>query len=104
LFIVKGGEVEVFQPSGIGAAEKPVATLVRGDVFGEKALLDDTARTASVRAKTAVDVLVISREDFTALVCQFPVLDDYFERLMRERYPSGTPAGVPPRGSIATKD
>lgn len=104
LFIVKGGEVEVFQPSGNGAAEEPVATLTRGDVFGEKALLDDTARTASVRAKTAVDVLVISREDFTALVCQFPVLDDYFEKLMRERYPSGTPAGLPPRGSAATKD
>jgi NADH dehydrogenase len=94
LFIVKTGEVDVFQPATNGGAEAQVATLGRGDVFGERALLDDTPRTASVRAKTAVDVLVISRADFTALVCQFPVLEDYFDKLMRERYPEE----VPPRG------
>jgi NADH:ubiquinone reductase (H+-translocating) len=93
LFIVKSGEVEVFQPGGDGAPEATIATLKRGDVFGEKALLDDTLRTASVRAKIAVDVLVISRESFSALVCQFPVLDDYFETLMRERYPGSHRAG-----------
>jgi hypothetical protein len=44
-----------------------------------------------VRAKTAVDVLVVSRADFTALVCQFPVLEDYFGKLMQERYPGELP-------------
>lgn len=91
LFILKRGEVEVFQPAENGKAEMPVATLARGAVFGERALIDDTPRTASVRAKTAVDVLVVSRADFTALVCQFPVLEDYFESLMRERYPGELP-------------
>lgn len=91
LFIIRDGEVEVFQP---GAGEKPesiVATLSRGDVFGERALLADAPRTASVRAKSAVNVLVISRAEFDALVCQFPVLDDYFDKLMRERYPGEFP-------------
>ncbi len=91
LFILKRGEVEVFQPAEEGKAEMSVTTLARGAVFGERALIDDTPRTASVRAKTAVDVLVVSRVDFTALVCQFPVLEDYFGKLMRERYPGELP-------------
>lgn len=101
LFIVKSGEVDVFQPSDDRAAEAPVATLKRGDVFGEKALLDDTLRTASVRARTAVDVFVISRESFSALVCQIPVLDDYFERLMRERYPNEPSTSLPFSANVA---
>jgi NADH dehydrogenase len=91
LFILKRGEVEVFQPAEEGHAETPVTTLSRGAVFGERALIDDTPRTASVRAKTPVDVLVVSRADFTALVCQFPVLEDYFGKLMQERYPGELP-------------
>ena len=87
LFIVKHGEVEVFDPATDGQAERIIATCKKGEVFGEKALLDDTPRLASVRAATAVDVLVMSREDFVALVNQFPVLDEYFDRLMRERFP-----------------
>ena len=91
LFILKRGEVEVFQPAEDGKPETPVTVLARGAVFGERALIDDTPRMASVRARTAVDVLVVSRADFTALVCQFPVLEDYFEGLMRERYPGELP-------------
>jgi NADH dehydrogenase len=91
LFILKKGVVEVFQPAEEGKPETPITTLTRGAVFGERALIDDTPRTASVRAKTAVDVLVVSRADFTALVCQFPVLEDYFGKLMRERYPGELP-------------
>jgi NADH dehydrogenase len=101
LFIVKAGEVEVFQPSENGAAEVSVATLGRGQVFGEKALLNDIPRGASVRAKTAVDVLVMSREDFAAMVDQFPALDDYFDKLMKERYPDELPATVPLAAQIA---
>jgi NADH dehydrogenase len=92
LYIVRSGEVDVFQPAENGAAEVPVATLGVGEVFGEKALLDDAPRGASVRARTAVEVLVISRDDFTAMVTQFPVLDEYFDRLMKARYPEHVPA------------
>ena len=101
VFIVKRGEVEVYQPAFDGGAEQLIAKLGKGDVFGEKALLEDTPRNASVRAKTAVDLLVISRDDFTAMVCQFPVLDDYFEKLMKERYPTQVPHSVPLSQAIA---
>jgi NADH dehydrogenase len=101
LFIVRRGEVEVFQPADDGGGEEVITKLHRGDVFGEKALLEDTLRSASVRAKSAVDVLVISREDFTAMVCQFPVLDEYFDKLMKERYPAQVPDAVPISQAIA---
>jgi NADH dehydrogenase len=91
LFIIKAGEVEVFHPAENSGSETFVTTLTVGDVFGEKALLRDIPRGASVRAKTAVDVLVMSRGDFASMMGQFPLLDDYFERLMKERYPDEVP-------------
>ncbi|GBE24760.1 cyclic nucleotide-gated potassium channel [bacterium BMS3Bbin02] len=46
-----------------------LAEYAPGDYFGEIALLlDDTARTATVSAKTDVKVIVITRWDFRALV------------------------------------
>lgn len=87
LFIVKSGEVEVYDPAIDGEAEHVIATCARGEVFGEKALLVEGPRTASVRAKTAVDVLVMSRTDFRQMVQHFPALDDFFNALMHERYP-----------------
>jgi len=51
-------------------------------------------RQASVRAKSQVDVLVMSRDDFRAIVSAFPIVDDYFDRLMRERFPDALPADV----------
>jgi NADH dehydrogenase len=86
LFAVREGEVEVFQPASAGTPEQIIAVLRRGEVFGEKALLQDAPRIASVRARTAVDTLVLSREDFAALVGQFDVLSDYFGQLMNARY------------------
>jgi NADH dehydrogenase len=87
LFIVKAGEVEVFQPAESGTTEVSIAVLTRGDVFGEKALLEDVPRNASVRARTPVDALVLSREDFAVMMEQMPLIDSYFNHLMHERYP-----------------
>jgi hypothetical protein len=35
------------------------------------------------------------------MVCQFPVLDEYFEKLMKERYPTQVPDSVPLSQAIA---
>ncbi len=85
LFVIKAGEVEVY--TGDNGTEQLVTTFGKGDVFGEKALLMDAPRTATVRAKSAVDVLVMSRGDFRQMVEQFAVLDEYFDALMHKRYP-----------------
>jgi CRP-like cAMP-binding protein len=86
LFVIRKGEVEVQNPDG-----SLVATLKDGEVFGEKALLTDAPRTANVVAKTAVDVLVMTRGGFKALVSQLHPLEDYFSGLLRQRYPELVP-------------
>jgi NADH dehydrogenase len=100
LFMVKSGELEVFHPGG-PAGDQPVAMLSPGEVFGEKALLRDLPRGASVRAKTPVELVVMGRDDFSAMIDQFPVLEAYFERLLRERYPQEAPAAGHLREGLA---
>jgi NADH dehydrogenase len=81
-YIILKGEVEI-----VGAGNEVVAKLGEREVFGEKALLEDTPRTATARSVGAVDLLVMSRSDFRSMVTSFPVLDDYFEKLLRDRHP-----------------
>ena len=95
-FLVQSGEVEVFRSGVRESNDETIATLGPGEVFGERALLEDIRRVASVRAKTAVDVLVLTREEFAALVGHFPVLDDYLSSLMTKRYHRDEPAGIAP--------
>jgi len=80
-YIILKGEVEVMGDGGTVFAK-----LGEREVFGEKALLEDTPRTATVRAVGAVDLLVMSRSDFRSMVKNFPILDDYFAKLLRERH------------------
>lgn len=88
LYMIVNGEVEVFEPGdGRSKGERSLGKLGARDVFGEKALLEDTKRTASVRALGQVDVLVMSRRDFRSMVSQFPVLEEHFGKLLRERNP-----------------
>ena len=59
-------EVEVFSEARSGGVEQVIARLGPQKVFGERALLAEEKRNASVRCVTAVDVLVMSRDDFPA--------------------------------------
>lgn len=59
-FIIVEGECEVVQ--GAGAARVHLRSMGPGEVFGETALLTAGPRTATVLAKTAVSVLVVTRE------------------------------------------
>jgi len=86
LFMIVKGEVDVIA-SAPGKTEMHVNRLGPKEVFGERALLEDTPRTATVRAVSPVDVVVMSRQDFRQLVQQMPALSDYFSTLMRERHP-----------------
>jgi CRP-like cAMP-binding protein len=78
------------------AAAAPASTIAKlgpREVFGERALLEDTLRTATVRANGPVDVLVMSRNDFRSVVQSFPLLEDHFTKLLRERHPEATANG-----------
>ncbi|MBN1769722.1 MAG: cyclic nucleotide-binding domain-containing protein [Deltaproteobacteria bacterium] len=59
LFVVREGAVEVLGPAGA-----VLATLGPGQHFGEMSLLDEAPVSADVRARTAVVLLGIPREEF----------------------------------------
>jgi len=63
-YLVQRGEMEVFREEG--GAERHLATLGPGSLFGEGALLTDTPRNASVRALRAGKLLVLQRDDLLA--------------------------------------
>jgi CRP/FNR family cyclic AMP-dependent transcriptional regulator len=69
-YLIVDGEADVI----VSAASGPitVATLGRNDFVGEIAILCDVPRTATVRAKSEVVTLRISKELFFRLVSEFP--------------------------------
>lgn len=77
-FIVKG-EAKVEREGTL------VAELKNGDVFGEVALISNHPRGATVRAVTAVDVVVVSREAFKELLGCLPGMNDTMQEIMRVR-------------------
>ena len=69
-YIVVGGEVEIVKATG--KRETLLALRGSGDVIGEMALLESQPRIASVRAKTATELLTIPRSVFDALLATSP--------------------------------
>ena len=83
LYIILSGEAEVRRMDG--AEETVLARLGPGQCFGEMALVNRTARNATVRCATAVDALSLPNKDFAVLAANLPELRQSFERLARER-------------------
>jgi CRP-like cAMP-binding protein len=76
--IVKG-ECEILHVDAEGV-ETCVARLGMGQHFGEEALLTGKVRSATVRAVTPVDVVVLGRDDFMTLRENLFVVRDAFAR------------------------
>jgi uncharacterized membrane protein len=71
LFVVRSGEVELFIKDTAG--QKIVLTVARrGDTFGELALLDSGARTATAVALEEAVLLELDREDLLVLFQRTP--------------------------------
>ena len=67
LFIIRSGEVDVYKNRAKGEPPELLATLQAGDHFGEVAVFRGVRRTASVRARTRVELLHVRREAALAL-------------------------------------
>jgi CRP-like cAMP-binding protein len=71
LHLITAGKVRVYL-SGPKGYDLTVEILARDEVFGEMALLGTQPRSASVEALTAVETLVLYREDFHRYVRAYP--------------------------------
>ena len=60
-YAIERGEVEVLHTMDGTEPATLLNILGAGDFFGEMALIDDQPRSASIRARTAVEVLVMGR-------------------------------------------
>ena len=69
LYLILGGHARVEQ-----AVLGQVATLGPGDYFGELALIDQQARTASVVAEDELECLIVSAWEFRATLREHPEL------------------------------
>jgi CRP/FNR family transcriptional regulator, cyclic AMP receptor protein len=70
-FIVLSGSLKVFQTARDGRV-KVLSTMGPGETFGELAMLDGQARSASVETVATSELLVISRKDFRELATATP--------------------------------
>lgn len=75
LHIIQSGAVKIVLPSAEGD-EAIIATLRPSDFFGELALLDGALRSATATAIEPTETLVLSRDQFRALIDTAPGLRD----------------------------
>ena len=89
VYVIEDGECEVLcERKG---EQELLATLGRGAYFGEMALLSDRARSATLCARTAMDVLIIPKADFNKLRQSVPAFGNVFTELAARRAEAGSP-------------
>jgi CRP-like cAMP-binding protein len=81
-FVIESGTATVLQD------EREVRELDKGAFFGEIALLETSERTASVVAKTEMQLVVLTQSAFKHMVESDPVAAGECEAAMRERWAS----------------
>ena len=86
LYILAFGEAEVlYEPPGGG---RQVVGMVRaGEFFGEMALMNGEARSATVTAKTDVECYRLDRESFQSLLASRPEIAAEVKRIIGARKP-----------------
>jgi uncharacterized protein YhbP (UPF0306 family) len=82
-FIIIDGEVDVVREEG--GEQHQLATLRRGQFFGEMAILRDAPRMATVTAKAPTTVFAMERDSFRGLVGQSIGTTEDFDRVIKQR-------------------
>ncbi|MBF0224087.1 MAG: cyclic nucleotide-binding domain-containing protein [Desulfobacterales bacterium] len=80
LYILLSGKVDVVDESDI-----PIATLNKGDVFGEMSLISGDPVGATIKAITNTTILYISGKNFSKILSRFPSVQMYFTKLLAQR-------------------
>jgi ABC-type bacteriocin/lantibiotic exporter with double-glycine peptidase domain len=85
-YVIISGEVDVVLESAAG--ERTVATLSHNDLFGEMAMLTKLPRTTTIRARTSLVLLNLSRDVFLRLVEENNEIAISVMRVLTERLAS----------------
>jgi putative ABC transport system ATP-binding protein len=86
-YLIRRGRVEVIVKDGAG--ERGVAMLETGNFFGERALLTDEPRNATVRALEDTDLYTLSKENFLAALHSSPNFTNQLLRVFAGREDGG---------------
>lgn len=82
-FIIVDGEVEVLREDD--GETRTIATLGRGQFFGEMAILRDMPRAATVRALSSTTLFTLDRDAFRSLVAQSLGTTERFDQVIKRR-------------------
>jgi NADH dehydrogenase len=107
-FVIKGGSAGLYLDEASGT---PIVTWAQGDHFGEAAILEGAANptyTASVKAETPLDLIVIESADFTGLTQSLGALQKELEHSLfaRQAYENFTAVAAknPAVGALTVAD
>ncbi|MEP7352494.1 MAG: FAD-dependent oxidoreductase [Acidobacteriota bacterium] len=95
VYVIEKGQCEVLRD--VNGVEQFVADLGPGDYFGEIAVLGNLTRGATVKAATAMHVLLIPRGDFHLLKASVPAFGAVFENLATKRAAENAQSPAEPR-------
>ena len=87
LYIVLSGQVSVLDDE-----DSVLATLRRGEIFGEMSLFSGKPASASIRANDATRVLLLSGADLSQVLVKYPFLQMAFTRMLVQRLSSANAA------------
>ena len=85
-YVIDDGEADVIGDGRL------IGTIGPGDGFGEIALLHDTVRTATVRARTPLELYTLHRRDFVPAVSGYQASAREADTMMEDRLRAFTPA------------
>ncbi len=80
LYVILSGSVHVLDDDG-----SPIATLQRGEIFGEMSLISGKPVSAPIRAAEATRVLMLSGKDLSNILVKYPFLQMAFTRMLVQR-------------------
>jgi CRP/FNR family transcriptional regulator, cyclic AMP receptor protein len=80
LFIILSGEVEV-----VGDFDVVIATLGKGDIFGEMSLLSGNPVNSTIRVSKNAKIMCMNGNHFRIMLNRFPSIQMFFARLLVDR-------------------
>ena len=84
LYIVRKGEAAVFTGE-MGNFKKPIAVFKVGDIFGEYSALLNKPCTATVMARSPLEVLTLHRHAFVEIIKEDSQVAEILEEIRKER-------------------